>query len=86
MRLARLQQPQRPQLRLQPLRIAKMMRRHADLARAFDVGQGIVDEQAGVRGPVENIATDPLYLDVHLNAGAQADIDLPVSRMGREDG
>ena len=37
----------------------------------------LVGEQAGVRGPVENIATDPLYLDLHLDAGAQADIDLP---------
>ena len=37
----------------------------------------LVGEQAGVRGPVENIATDPLYLDLHLDSGAQADIDLP---------
>jgi redox-sensitive bicupin YhaK (pirin superfamily) len=37
----------------------------------------LVGEQAGVRGPVENIATDPLYLDLHLDAGAQADIDVP---------
>ncbi|MGH8234292.1 MAG: pirin family protein [Rhodanobacteraceae bacterium] len=37
----------------------------------------LVGEQAGVRGPVENIATDPLYLDLHLDAGAQTDIDLP---------
>ena len=39
----------------------------------------LVGEQAGVRGPVENIATDPLYLDLHLDAGAAADIDVPAS-------
>ncbi len=39
----------------------------------------LVGEQAGVRGPVEDIATDPLYLDLHLDAGAQADIDLPAT-------
>jgi len=37
----------------------------------------IVGEQRGVRGPVENIATDPTYLDLHLDAGAHTDIDLP---------
>jgi len=37
----------------------------------------IVGEQAGVRGPVDNIATDPLYLDLHLDAGASAQIDVP---------
>src|SRR5438445_2771346 len=39
----------------------------------------LVGEQGGVRGPVENIATDPLYLDLHLDAGAMADIDVPAS-------
>jgi redox-sensitive bicupin YhaK (pirin superfamily) len=39
----------------------------------------LVGEQRGVRGPVENIATDPLYLDLHLDASAAAEIDLPVS-------
>jgi redox-sensitive bicupin YhaK (pirin superfamily) len=37
----------------------------------------IVGEQAGVKGPVENIATDPLYLDLHIDAGASAEIDVP---------
>jgi redox-sensitive bicupin YhaK (pirin superfamily) len=37
----------------------------------------LVGEQGGVRGPVENIATDPVYLDLHLDAGAMADIALP---------
>ncbi|MEP6938308.1 MAG: pirin family protein [Rudaea sp.] len=36
----------------------------------------LVGEQRGVRGPVENIATDPLYLDLHLAAGASAEIDI----------
>src|SRR5579863_5277521 len=37
----------------------------------------LVGEQGGVRGPVENIATDPTYLDLHLDAGAHTDIELP---------
>ena len=36
----------------------------------------LVGEQGGVRGPVENIATDPLYLDLHLDAGASAEVEL----------
>jgi redox-sensitive bicupin YhaK (pirin superfamily) len=39
----------------------------------------IVGEQAAVRGPVDNIATDPLYLDLHLDAGASAEIAIPES-------
>lgn len=42
----------------------------------------IVGEQAGVRGPVENVATDPLYLDLHLDAGAKADIEIPAGHNG----
>ena len=42
----------------------------------------IVGEQAGVRGPVENVATDPLYLDLHLKAGASAEIDIPSGHNG----
>jgi redox-sensitive bicupin YhaK (pirin superfamily) len=42
----------------------------------------IVGELAGVRGPVENIATDPLYLDLHLDAGAAAEIDIPAGHNG----
>ncbi|MBN8884369.1 MAG: pirin family protein [Rudaea sp.] len=37
----------------------------------------ITGEQAGMRGPVDNVATDPLYLDLHLDAGATAEIDIP---------
>jgi quercetin 2,3-dioxygenase len=37
----------------------------------------LVGEQGGVRGPVEDIATEPLYLDLHLDAGASAEIDVP---------
>jgi len=36
----------------------------------------LVGEQAGVRGPVEDIATDPLYLDLHLDAGASAEVHI----------
>src|SRR5258708_681140 len=39
----------------------------------------LVGEQGGGRGPVENIATDPLYLDLHLDAGATADVDVPAA-------
>jgi len=39
----------------------------------------LVGEQGGVRGPVDNIATEPLYLDLHLDAGASADIELPAA-------
>jgi redox-sensitive bicupin YhaK (pirin superfamily) len=38
----------------------------------------LVGAQGGVQGPVENIATEPVYLDLHLDAGAITDIDLPV--------
>jgi quercetin 2,3-dioxygenase len=37
----------------------------------------LVGAQGGVQGPVENIATEPVYLDLHLTAHAAADIDLP---------
>lgn len=37
----------------------------------------LVGEQVGVRGPVDNVATDPLYLDLHLDAGASAEVDIP---------
>ncbi len=39
----------------------------------------LVGEQGGVRGPVEDIATEPLYLDLHLDAGASAQIDVPAA-------
>ena len=39
----------------------------------------LVGEQGGVRGPVEDIATEPLYLDLHLDAGASAEIDVPAT-------
>ncbi|MBS0590365.1 MAG: pirin family protein [Proteobacteria bacterium] len=42
----------------------------------------IVGEQAGVRGPVDNVATDPLYLDVHLDAGASSEIAIPAGHNG----
>jgi len=42
----------------------------------------IVGEQAGVRGPVDNVATDPLYLDLHLDAGASAEVDIPAGHNG----
>ena len=31
----------------------------------------------GVIGPVEDVVTDPLYLDFHLNEGATQRIDIP---------
>lgn len=37
----------------------------------------ITGEQAGTRGPVDNVATEPLYLDLHLDAGATAEVDIP---------
>ena len=42
----------------------------------------LVGEQAGVRGPVDHVATDPLYLDLHLDAGACAEIDIPSGHNG----
>ncbi len=42
----------------------------------------IVGEQAGVRGPVENVATEPLYLDLHLDAGASAEVEIPAGHNG----
>jgi len=42
----------------------------------------LVGEQAGVRGPVDNVATDPLYLDLHLDAGACAEINIPAGHNG----
>ena len=42
----------------------------------------LVGEQAGVRGPVDNVATDPLYLDLHLDAGASAEINIPAGHNG----
>ena len=37
----------------------------------------IAGELAGVQGPVQAAATDPVYLDLRLAQGAQADIPLP---------
>jgi len=42
----------------------------------------ITGEQGGVRGPVDDVATDPLYLDLHLDAGASAEIDVPAGHNG----
>jgi len=42
----------------------------------------LVGEQLGVRGPVDNVATDPLYLDLHLDAGASAEINIPAGHNG----
>jgi len=39
----------------------------------------LVGAQGGVRGPVENVATDPLYLDLHLDAGATAEVEIPAT-------
>jgi redox-sensitive bicupin YhaK (pirin superfamily) len=36
----------------------------------------IAGEVGGVRGPVEGIATEPLYLDVHLSADAEVELPL----------
>jgi hypothetical protein len=36
----------------------------------------IAGEAGGVRGPVEGIATRPLYLDVRMGAGAQVSLDV----------
>ena len=37
----------------------------------------IAGEAGGVRGPVEGIATRPLYLDVHMGAGARVSLAVP---------
>jgi hypothetical protein len=37
----------------------------------------IAGEAAGVRGPVEGIVTQPLYLDVRMDAGARVSVDVP---------
>ncbi len=37
----------------------------------------IAGEAAGVRGPVEGIVTQPLYLDVRMQADARVSIDVP---------
>jgi len=37
----------------------------------------IAGEAAGIRGPVEGIVTQPLYLDVRMDAGAHVSIDVP---------
>lgn len=37
----------------------------------------LVGEFQGVRGPVEDVITDPLYLDMHLNEGATQRVELP---------
>jgi quercetin 2,3-dioxygenase len=42
----------------------------------------IAGEVGGVRGPVEGIATAPLYLDVRLAAGAAAEVPLPPGHHG----
>ncbi|TAL83549.1 MAG: pirin family protein [Rhodanobacter sp.] len=42
----------------------------------------IAGELAGARGPVEGIATAPVYLDVSLQPGAQLTLDLPAGHHG----
>ena len=37
----------------------------------------IAGEAAGVRGPAEGIVTQPLYLDVRMDAGARVSVDVP---------
>ena len=37
----------------------------------------LVGNFQGVIGPVEDVVTDPLYLDVHLNEGATQRVDIP---------
>jgi len=37
----------------------------------------IAGELAGVTGAVTNVATDPVYLDLHLDAGASLTVPLP---------
>ena len=39
----------------------------------------IAGSVADVRGPIEGIATDPLYLDVYMQAGTDARFDIPHS-------
>ena len=46
------------------------------------IARVIVGEQAGVRGPVDNVATDPLYLDLHFDAGAKAEVEIPAGYNG----
>ncbi|MDE1895228.1 MAG: pirin family protein [Pseudomonadota bacterium] len=42
----------------------------------------IAGELAGATGPVEGIATAPVYLDVSLQAGAELSLDLPAGHHG----
>ena len=42
----------------------------------------LAGELAGATGPVEGIATDPVYLDVSLKAGASLTLDLPKGHHG----
>jgi redox-sensitive bicupin YhaK (pirin superfamily) len=37
----------------------------------------VAGDAFGARGPVSGVATEPVYLDVHLQAGAQVSIPLP---------
>ena len=37
----------------------------------------LVGTQNGVTGPVTDVATEPVYFDLHLEAGASHDVELP---------
>jgi redox-sensitive bicupin YhaK (pirin superfamily) len=41
--------------------------------------RGVAGELLGARGPVSGVATEPVYLDVALQPGAQVEIPLPVT-------
>ncbi|MHA7879886.1 MAG: pirin family protein [Saccharospirillum sp.] len=40
----------------------------------------LVGDFQGVRGPVEDVVTDPLYLDFHLDDGATQRVDVPLGK------
>ncbi|MCH8531171.1 MAG: pirin family protein [Saccharospirillum sp.] len=40
----------------------------------------LVGDFQGVRGPVEDVVTDPLYLDFHLNDGASQAVKIPLGK------
>lgn len=40
----------------------------------------LVGNFQGVEGPVEDVVTDPLYLDFHLNDGATQRVDIPLGK------